>query len=58
MKFLPNEQIERLEVRLVAKGYTKTYGVDYFEVLSDNSSVLCSDYFYQLWWWSNDFCIS
>ena len=33
-KFLPNGQIECLKAWLVIKGYTQTYGVNYFETFS------------------------
>ena len=31
MKFLLDGRVERLKTRLVTKGYTKTFGIDYFE---------------------------
>jgi len=34
IKFIHNGQIELLEAQLVAKNYTQTYDVDYFEIFS------------------------
>ena len=34
VKFNPDGSVARLKVHLVAKGYTHTYGVDYFDTFS------------------------
>ena len=44
VKFNPDGSVTRLKVRLVAKGYTQTYGVDYF----DNFSVVAKLTFVRL----------
>ena len=31
LKYRPDGSVDRYKVRLVAKGYTRTYGMDYFE---------------------------
>ena len=32
LKYRPDGSVDRYKTRLVAKGYTRTYGVDYFEI--------------------------
>jgi len=34
LKYCPNGSVDRYKARLVAKDYTKTYGIDYFEIFS------------------------
>ena len=34
LKYRPNGSVDRYKVRLMAKGYTQTYGIDYFEIFS------------------------
>jgi len=34
MKYRPDGSVDRYKVRLVAKGYIQTYGIDYFEMFS------------------------
>jgi len=38
MKFLLDRHIEQLKARLIVKSYTQTYGVSYFEALSNGQS--------------------
>ena len=34
LKYRPDESVDRYKARLVAKDFTQTYGIDYFEMFS------------------------
>jgi len=34
LKYRPNGFVDRYKSKLVAKGYTQTYGIDYFETIT------------------------